>query len=68
MLAIEAQRDHAGAAGAVLAHQQFGTSGVGTVWVVQVVAVDERHNIGILLDAARFPQVGQNWPLVAALL
>ena len=36
--------------------------------LVVLVAVDEHHHVGVLLDRARFTQIGELRPLVLALL
>ena len=38
------------------------------VRVVDLVAVDEHHDVGVLLETADFAEVGEHRPLVGALL
>src|SRR3954453_19862033 len=66
---LERELLDAGGAAAVLREEQLGDAGgVGLFRVVVLVAVDEHHQVGVLLDRARLAQVGEDRPLVMALL
>src|SRR5690606_40491147 len=64
------ERQAAGADGAValLADDHLGDALVLGILVVDLVAVDEQDDVGVLLDGAGFPQVGIHRALVGALL
>ena len=62
----EGEGDHAGGPVAVLGDDDLGRAPLGRFGVVDLVAVDEQHDIGVLLDRARLPQVGEHGPLVLA--
>ena len=52
----------------VFGDQQLGRVAVFGVLVVIVLAVDEQHNVGVLLDGAGLAQVGKHRPLVGPVL
>ena len=65
----ERQLDRAGRPVAVLGEDQLGDAlRVRLLAVVVLVAVDEHHEVGVLLDRARLAEVGEHRPLVVALL
>ena len=64
----EGEADHAGGAGAVLGHDDLGRAPVGRVGVVDLVAVEEHHDVGVLLERARLAEVGEHRALVGPLL
>src|SRR6266576_5577289 len=73
---LEIELRGSGRPAALLAHDHFGDAldalvGLGVDRaVVELLAIDEAHDIRVLLDGARFAQVGELWPavLTAALL
>src|SRR5688572_32707250 len=56
-LAVEHGLDRADRAVALLADDHLGHATLGGVLVVDLVAVDERDEVGVLLDGARLAQV-----------
>src|SRR5215207_8402669 len=58
----------AGGAVAMLGQEHLGEALVGRVVVVVLVPVDERDQVGVLLDRARLAQVGEDRTLVVSLL
>src|SRR5829696_2053373 len=64
----EDELEGAGRARAVLGHVHLGRALVDAVAVVELVAVQEHHHVGVLLEAAALPQVGQHRALVGPLL
>src|SRR6185503_6051581 len=69
VLTQERHVDLAGRARALLADDDLGAPlGIELVRVVHLVAVDEQHQVGVLLDTARFAQVRQARALFVAAL
>src|SRR5262245_3975149 len=66
LLAKEREFDDAGGAIALLRENQFGGACVRAVGIsiVDVVAVNEDDDVGILLERSRLAQIGQLWPVV----
>src|SRR4051794_39003549 len=67
-VALERQLDRAEPAVAVLGDDQVRDPLPFGLLVVVVLAEDEHHEIGVLLDAAAFPQVREHWDRRLALL
>ena len=71
-LGVEDQVDVGKRAVAVLGHDQLGHAHIGTVLAFGLHlargTIDEHNDVGVLLDGARFAQVGQHGALIAALL
>src|SRR3954469_20020337 len=68
VLALEGERHVAQAAVAVLGDDEVGLARAVGVLVVVLVAVDEHHEVGVLLDLAGLAQVAQHRALVGARL
>src|ERR1700683_180840 len=68
VLLLEGQRDFADRPVAVLGDDQIGLSGTLGVLVVVLVAVDEHHQVGVLLEVPRLAQVRELRFLVRARL
>ena len=63
----ECQVHFAGGAVALLGNNQLGAAlQVGVVLLVDFLAEDECHHVGILLDGSRFAQIGQLRTVIAA--
>src|SRR6266850_4491341 len=46
---------------------QFGDVSVGLSAIVLLFTIDKRDHVGVLLNGARFSQVGELWPVVSAI-
>ena len=57
VFAAKGERHHADGAVTLFADDDFGLAFVGGIAVVDLVAVDEQDQIGILLDSTRFAQI-----------
>src|SRR6195952_5744340 len=68
VVALEADGDVAGGAVAVLGPDDVGLAGAGGLLLVDVLAVQQHHDVGVLLDRARLAQVAHHRALVGALL
>src|SRR5947208_10904472 len=62
---FEAKPDGAGRPVAVFGQDQFGLA---LLLVIGVVAMDEHDDVAVLLERARFPQIGQLWTLIGSRL
>src|SRR5207245_1803069 len=62
----ERQLDGARRAVAVLRHDDLGRSPVGSLRVVELLAVDEHHDVGVLLQAPALAKIGELRPLVGS--
>src|SRR5207249_9098866 len=63
-LAVEGQPGDAGGPVAVLGHDDLGHAPVGRLRVVELISIDEHHDVTVLLNTSRFPQIGQYGTLV----
>src|SRR5471030_2172174 len=68
LLANECQINFADWAVALLADDDLGFALVGTLAVVDLVAIDEQDQVGVLFDGAGFAQIGHDRALVVARL
>src|SRR5687767_2051536 len=67
-LSQESQRDWANRSVSLLEDIDFRRSFVRRLGVVNLIAINGKNDIGVLLDGAGFPQIGHLWPLVRPLL
>ncbi len=65
-LRLEQQLHSADGAVAVLGQDHFGDAAVGGFGVVVLVAINHQHEVGVLFDRARFPEVAEHGPFVGA--
>ena len=68
VLAVKGQSDGSGRTIAVFSDDDLGQSGVRRVLVVVVVPIQEQDDVRVLLDGARFSEIGHDRSLVGALL
>src|SRR5436190_21487795 len=68
VLLDEGKLHHAGGAVALLADDDLGHPAVLLGGLVLLLAVDEHHDVRVLLQPAGFPKVRQLWPLLGARL
>src|SRR5262245_29907269 len=68
LFAQERELHHTGRPVALLCQDQLRRAGVGTVRiaVVDVVAVDQHDDVGVLFEGAGFAQIRQLWTMVGA--
>ena len=63
---IEEELDGSGSATAVLGDNKVGDILAVGIWIIVIFAVEEHYDIGILLDGARFTEIGEHRDLWTA--